>query len=179
MASSELRHDGQAEQDWLSKVSLLAQLRDGLAGERHRATLRARDAAEATTHEENRAEGDKDMRATEASYVARGQAARVAEIERALAQLGAMEIVDIAAAGHRACASAIVVVEQTAPRPGRTTYLLVTAAGGVRLRAGDAEIVTLTTTSPLGAALVGLGVGEEAEIPTPQGVREYRVVEVR
>ena len=49
---------------------------------------RAVDAAEGATHEENRAEGDKDMRSTEASYVARGHAERTVQLEQALVQRG-------------------------------------------------------------------------------------------
>ncbi len=162
----------------IDKRSLLDQLKGELTTELDRATRRARDSAEAATHEENRAESDKDMRSTEASYVARGQAARVSELERNLVQLGAMVLEELGP-GDPIRASAIVVVDQDAPRKGRTTYFLVTAAGGVHLACGGVEVVTLTTASPLGAALIGLSLGDEVEVPTPQGKREYTIVEVR
>ncbi|MCS6899747.1 MAG: hypothetical protein RMJ98_08770 [Myxococcales bacterium] len=58
------------------------------------ATMRrlALDAAEAVGHKENRPESNKDMRLTEASYIARGQAARVLELER---ELGLLRSIDL------------------------------------------------------------------------------------
>jgi transcription elongation GreA/GreB family factor len=54
-------------------------------------------------------------------------------------------------------ASAIVEVEHEIPKKTRTTYFLVTAGGGVRLKTpSGGELLTLATTSPLGAALLGL-----------------------
>ena len=68
----------------IDKRSVLAALKKALEEELERFTRRALDAAEAATHEENKPEGDKDMRSTEASYIARGQAERAKEIEAAL-----------------------------------------------------------------------------------------------
>ena len=50
--------------------------------EEHRDKLAAaqRLTVEGVTHEDAKAEGDKDMRATEASYIARGQAMRVEQL---------------------------------------------------------------------------------------------------
>src|SRR5882724_7497471 len=46
------------------------------------------------THEENKPENDKDTRALEQSYLARGQAQRVVELQGAVNQLKAMELRD-------------------------------------------------------------------------------------
>ena len=59
----------------------------------------------------------------------------------------------------------------------------VLAAGGEHLTLGDAEgaeqsIQTLTPTSPLGRALLGLGVGDEAEVESPQGPRFYEIIDL-
>lgn len=155
----------------LDKRALLAALKAKVSAELEASTRRAQDAADAATHEENRAEGDKDMRATEASYVARGQAERVRELDAALLKLAAMPIKTFGNA-ERAAASALVDVDD-----GKkvVTYFLVTAAGGIAL--GD--IKTLATTSPLGAALLGLGEGDEAEVTTPQGTKCYTVRALR
>jgi transcription elongation GreA/GreB family factor len=162
----------------IDKRALLAALREELQAELARSTQRALDAAEAATHEENRAEGDKDMRSTEASYVARGQAERVREIEHALAKLGAMGVRDFAD-GDAIEASAIVEVEHEIPKKTRTTYFLVTAGGGVRLKTpSGGELLTLATTSPLGAALLGLTAGDEAEVSTPQGTKSHTILRV-
>lgn len=155
------------------KRALLAALRAHLQGELERAVRHAKDAAEATTHEENRAESDKDMRSTESSYVARGQALRAHELEGALARLAGMPVRDFAA-DDAIEVSALVEVEIEDDRA--LTCLLVTVGGGVRLGKG---VSTLLTTSPLGAALLGLRAGDEAEVATPQGAKTVTVVAVR
>src|SRR5262245_31534607 len=158
----------------VDKRALLEQLRAGLRDELERATRHARDAAEATTHEENRPENDKDMRSTETSYVARGQALRARDLELALRRLGVLEVREFAD-GAAIEASAVVEVEEESRR---ISYFVVPAGGGLRLRAGRREILSLATTSPLGRALLGLSVGEEAEVTTPQGSRLVTVIAV-
>ena len=159
------------------KRALLAELLAELDAELERSTRQAKDAAEGATHEDNRAEGDKDMRSTEASYVARGQAARVADIEEARRKLAALDLEELGEA-PTVRAAAIVTVEHAGRR---ATYFIVPAAGGRRLsgaRVGAPEVTTLATTSPLGRALLGLGPGDEAEVATAQGVRAHAVVAV-
>src|SRR3954468_1894740 len=58
------------------------------------ATMHAaqRSVVEGATHEENKPENDKDTRALEQSYLARGQALRVVELQGELNQLKAMEL---------------------------------------------------------------------------------------
>jgi transcription elongation GreA/GreB family factor len=159
----------------LDKTQLLAALREQLVTELARSKARALDAAEGATHEENRAEGDKDMRSTEASYVARGHAERTHQLEQALLKLGAMELRSFSA-GMAIASSALLELEH---RGRRLHYFLVPAAGGERLRFQGLDVQTITPTSPLGAALIGLGEGDEAEVASPQGVRSYEVVRVR
>lgn len=157
------------------KKTLLAMLRDHLATELERSTRIARDAADAVTHEDNRPEGDKDMRSTEASYVARGQSERVREIEHAMLKLAAMPLRNFSP-DDSIEVSALIDVEN---EKGTTTYWLVPAAGGERLALANRPIVTLTTTSPLGRALLGLVAGDDAEVATPQGMRSYAISRVR
>jgi transcription elongation GreA/GreB family factor len=159
----------------IDKRTLLATLKDQLARELERVAERARDAADAATHEENRAEGDKDMRATEASYVARGHTERVLQIEQALARLGAVAVRDFGP-GDAIASSALVELESG---PRRALYFLLPAAGGERMQVQGVEVQTLATTSPLGTALLGLSEGDEAEVATPQGTRVYLIAGVR
>ena len=145
----------------LDKQALLQTLKTRLETELSRAQKRAKDAADGATHEENRAEGDKDMRATEASYVARGQAGRASEMEEAFLRVSALELLSFAP-GARIAISALVELEQDGKR---LHYFLVPAAGGERLQQGGVAVQTLTTQSPLGRALLGLTEGDEAELP--------------
>jgi transcription elongation GreA/GreB family factor len=162
----------------LDKPALHELLKRKLEADLSRAQKRAKDAADGATHEENRAEGDKDMRATEASYVARGQAGRVSEMEEALARISALELLTF---GERSRIAVSALVEAD-HRGKRLHYFLVPAAGGERLEQGGVEVQTLTTQSPLGRALLGLTEGDEAELPARspgEGARVYEIIRVR
>ena len=161
----------------IDKKLLLALLKERLESELERAHKRAKDAADGATHEENRAEGDKDMRSTEASYVARGISGRVAEMEEALLRVSALELVSFPP-GARIAVSALVELAQN----GRhSQYFLVPAGGGERLNVAGVDVQTLTTQSPLGAVLLGLTEDDEAELPGRPGepARVYDVLKVR
>jgi hypothetical protein len=159
----------------MNKREIVRLLRVGLEEEIAAMAKLALDAAEAATHEENKPENDKDMRSTEASYLARGQAARVQELERAHALLGAMELRDFASDAAIE-GSAVVTLSQAKKL---TNCFLAPAAGGRKVTIDGVEIQVVTKASPLGEALVGLSEGDEAEVPTPQGPRVYTVVKVR
>ncbi|MGC4094468.1 MAG: GreA/GreB family elongation factor [Polyangiaceae bacterium] len=158
----------------LDKSRLLSALLTKIGDELQRAKGQAHDAASGATHEENRAEGDKDMRSTEASYVARGHAERTAKLEQAFTLLSHMQVKSFAA-GAAIEASALV----TLSHAGKSlVYFLVVAAGGERLNFEGLELQTLATTSPLGSALLGLSEGDEADVQSPQGARVYEVTSV-
>lgn len=160
----------------IDKRALVEALRERLTAELGRSTGQAVDAAAGATHEENSAEGDKDMRSTEASYVARGHAERVQALKEALVTLGAMMLREFRD-GDAIASSAL--VELTCN--GRDhRYFLLPVAGGERLDLGaGVTLSTLATTSPLGSALLGLTTGDEAEVATPGGARIYEVTRLR
>ena len=160
------------------KKAVLEALKLQLENDLERARKRARDAADGATHEENRAEGDKDMRATEASYVARGQAGRASEMEEAFVRITALELLDFKP-GARIAISALIELLHDGKR---LQYFIVPAAGGERLLVAGTEIQTLTPQSPLGRALLGASEGDEAELPPRQAgepARVYEIVKVR
>ncbi|MFO0671674.1 MAG: GreA/GreB family elongation factor [Polyangiaceae bacterium] len=158
----------------MDKRAIVTALKKGLEADIAAMTRIARDAADAATHEENKAEGDKDMRATESSYLARGQAGRVADLEHAHAVLSSMEI---RAFGSGDTIGSSAYVELT--HGARTLHLFVTTvAGGRKVTVDGVEVQATTTQSPLGAALIGLSEGDEFEIASPQGMRSYEIVRV-
>lgn len=139
----------------------------------------ALDAAEGATHPENKPENSKDMRSTEASYLAAGQAERVRDLERAIAVLSVMVVRDFAPGDEIALSALVEVIAA-----GRAQWLLIAGEGGgrrVRTQLGreSTEVQLVTPVSPLGRALVGAFVGDEVEVRTPQGVKVYEVVSVR
>jgi transcription elongation GreA/GreB family factor len=158
----------------IDKKLVLEALKAQLHTELERAHKRARDAAEGATHEENRAEGDKDMRATEASYVARGQAGRATEMEEALVRVSALELLQFKP-GARIAVSALLEVSHDEKV---LHYFLVPAAGGERVKVNGVEVQTLTPQSPLGRALLGATEGDEVELPPRQAGEAPRVYEI-
>ena len=159
----------------LAKRAILEALLERLTLELERARAQALDAAEGATHEDNRAEGDKDMRSTEASYVARGQAQRAAQLEEAIARLAHLELTEF---GAKDAIQSTALVELSQGKQ-RLYYFILPVAGGECISLGGVTVQTLTPTSPLGSALLGLAVGDEAEVESPQGVRVYEVVSAR
>ncbi|MDC0741027.1 GreA/GreB family elongation factor [Polyangium mundeleinium] len=158
----------------LDKQALLKELRTRLGDELATMARIASEAAAAASHEENKPENDKDMRSTEASYIARGQAERARELERSLALLGAI-YVRAFAPGDGIAATALVTLVH---RGAKLVCFVLPAAGGQRVKVGGTEVQVVTPTSPLGAALMGLSEGDEAEVPTPQGTKVYEVESV-
>lgn len=162
----------------IDKQAVFEAVKRQLEADLQRAQKRARDAADGATHEENRAEGDKDMRATEASYVARGQAGRASEMEEAFVRVSALELLRFKP-GARIAISALIELLHD----GKTLhYFLIPAAGGERVMVDGTEIQTLTPQSPLGRALLGASEGDEAELPARQPgelPRVYEIVKVR
>jgi transcription elongation GreA/GreB family factor len=136
------------------------------------AKARAEDAREAATHEENKPENDKDMRSTEASYIARGMAERIADMERGLAKLISLEV--RAFQDKPIAVSALVTL---ALGGAETQYLLVAEPGGITVDVRGDKYATLATTSPLGRALLGQSEGDEVTAGPKK--HTYEIVSVR
>lgn len=154
------------------------QILDGLrehAGREIKEMVRiAKDAAEAASHEENKPENDKDMRSTEASYIARGQAERVRALEHGLLVLSSMPL-RVFEAGETIQASALV---HLSLGEASTLLFLVPGVGGVKLTVQGIEVQSVLATSPMGSALLGLAEGDEPEVRTPQGLKTYEILNV-
>jgi transcription elongation GreA/GreB family factor len=158
----------------VDKRALVAALRAQIAEDLAVATRAARDAATAATHEENKPENDKDMRSTEASYLARGQAERVRELERSDNALQFLTLRD-ADEGEPIALGAVVTVDLDG---ARITYFIAPAGGGMRTRVGGIEVQVITPEAPLGKALVGRTAGDVASVRVRGAEREYEIVEV-
>ncbi len=135
----------------------------------------ARQTREGAIHEESRAENDKDTRGLEASYLARGQAARVEETEDAVTRLSYLELRSFGSDDPVALSALVSVDVDGAERH----YFLVPAAGGQRVQAGGVEVQLLTPSSPVGRALIGKRAGDSFELTLAGRVRQYEVVQVR
>ena len=145
-----------------------------LRSELHAALTRALDVAraahaaamEGATHSEAKAENDKDTRGLELSYLARGQAQRVAELEAAASDVAAMKLRTFRAQDPIAM-SALVVIEDAGER---RSYFIAPGGGGTIID----NVQVITPQSPLGALLLGKHVADIVEL---RG-RELEIVEV-
>lgn len=127
------------------------------------------------THEEAKPENDKDTRALEQSYLARGQAARVDEATRALAAFVALPLRCFDEDAPIAL-GALATLESDEGEKLRV--LLAPAGAGQRLIDGRGEVSVITTSSPLGKALVGARVGESPEFSGPRGRVVWSVIDI-
>ncbi len=122
---------------------------------RERSHKAARDGA---THEEAKPENDKDTRALEQSYLARGEALRVEELKLSLAEVQTMPLHALPE-GEPAALGALVRAEEDG---AALVIWLAPYGGGATLAGGRVRIVT--PMSPLGRALIGRRAGEECEV---------------
>jgi transcription elongation GreA/GreB family factor len=131
-----------------------------------------RAAREGATHEEAKPENDKDTRALEQSYVARGQALRIEDARMAAADARAISVEPFAK-GSPAALGALVVAEED----GREKlFLLAPSGGGVVLLDGVVQVVT--TKSPMGRVLLGKRAGDACELKVGNRTRELEIVAV-
>jgi transcription elongation GreA/GreB family factor len=127
----------------------------------------ARDEA---SSEESKSEGKYDTRATEASYLARGQAERVDDLRRARSWFEA------ASASPSPCVDLGALVELR--MRGRDDLVYVAPFAAVPVDLGGRTIRVLAAQSPLARALAGAVAGDEVEVEGPQGVVEATVLRV-
>lgn len=125
------------------------------------------------THEEAKPENDKDTRALEQSYLARGQAERVHQLNNDLLTLGQLRVrsfTDDAPIGL----SAIVQLEE---ENGEShLYFLVPAGAGEELSCSLGSVKAVTPQSPLGRALMGTRLFDDVELRSPKAKRVLSIV---
>jgi len=134
---------------------------------------RAQQAArEGATHEEAKPENDKDTRALEQSYLARGQALRVDELRTGLGEVQQMAVRAFND-GAPVALGALITAEE---RDDTLMLLLAPHGGGTRLAGGAVQVVT--PKSPLGRALLGKREGDDCEVALAGKTRDLAIVKV-
>ena len=139
-------------------------------------TRRAQETAAGAVHEEARPEDDKDTRALEQTYLARGQAERVATASRALQIIESLRPAEFA--HDQPIASTALVTIEDEEGVEKTVFLL-PAAGGKKLELPHATVQVVTPSSPLGEGLLGKTEGDELEIRIGTKSRFWTVLAVR
>lgn len=161
--------------DDLDKAEALRVLRELVAQDLARAIDAQLETQRGATHEEAKPENDKDTRALEATYLARGLAERVAALENASGALAALKLRDFGADAPIALGAIVILSAEQGP-PAR--YFVVPAAGGLKLQVGGRALTTITPEAPLGRALLGAYEGDEVTVQTPQGARTLEIERV-
>ena len=128
----------------------------------------ARDEA---TSGESKAEGKYDTRSTEASYLARGQAWRVAELRRQVAWARSLD--PASGAPGQVQVGSLVHLEGE-----RREWVFVAPVGGTTLQVGGVPVKVISPASPLGQALSELEEGDGAEVDSPRGLVEVEILEL-
>ncbi len=130
---------------------------------------------EAATHEEARPENDKDTRALEQSYLARGQAERVISLKTDVDALESL-VVRPFTRDDKIALGAFVIVEDG--EQGKKRLLLAPAGAGETLTTEAGEVKVVTRKSPLGKALLGCQVGDDVELQSPSGLRVMSIIDL-
>jgi transcription elongation GreA/GreB family factor len=137
-----------------AKAVLKRELLDQLEAQLVSARASHAAATEGAISDEARPENDKDTRGLEQSYLARGYAQRVAELEAALTAVATMAV----AKSPRVAIGALVTIRENDVE----RVLYIAAYGGGLVLAGSVTVVT--PNSPMGRALVGKSTDDDCEL---------------
>ncbi len=133
---------------------------------------------EYATGEENKAENQYDTRGLEATYLARGQAERVADLRENLAFFKTTAIKnyhDDMAIGN----CALIEIVNTDIDSDQKTLLMMPKGGGLSLVFENKPVLVVTATSSLGEALLGKYVGDEVKYTSGSKTWEYEIITVK
>ncbi len=161
--------------DLPDKVAVIAALRESLELLIAKHAARAEQTRADATHEEARAENDKDTRGLETSYLARGQAKRTEELAEALHRVRILSPRNFRESDTISLGA---LVRMTREDGESRIFFVIDVAGGTELHLGEAwpAVWVVTPSSPVGRGLLGKQVGDEVEIRRAGAVQEYEIV---
>lgn len=145
----------------VNKQALQDQILHVLRAELDVCLAAAKAATAAATDPDSKAENKYDTRTLEASYLARGQAFRVAELQEAVAAYEAMGAREFTP-GQGIALGALVCLQG---EEGELLYFLGPAAGGTEAEVEGGSVLAITPSSPLGQCLMGRREGEQVKLP--------------
>lgn len=133
-------------------------------------------AYEAATHEENIAENKYDTLGLEASYLTQGQARRLAECKADLAAFEALQPKAFAGNDSVGIGALVTLLDEN---ECEHRFFLGPADGGVKVRLDDRDIIIITTSAPLGKALLNKVAGDEVVVKITDKQTCYEILNVR
>lgn len=144
----------------MTKPAILELIIATLSAELETLTRAAKDAFAAATDPDSKAENKYDTRTLEASYVARGQAQRVADLQESIHHFRALSG-RLLTPPDQVDLGSLVVLETPG---GLAHYLVGPSAGGTEVSADGVEVMVITPSSPLGQKLMGRVPGTSIEL---------------
>ncbi len=145
----------------MDKARIKEQIMAALTLELEKARGAARDSCAAATDPDSKAENKYDTRTLEASYLARGQAVRVAELTEAIADWALFNPGPGIPGGPVKTGDLVTVREA---EEGRVHYFIGPACGGLEVAYQQETIIVITPSSPLGKKLMGARPGAMLEL---------------
>jgi transcription elongation GreA/GreB family factor len=159
----------------MDKRLLIEELLELLNDELAKITISAKTAARSVGDDENRPESKKDMRSTEASYFARGQAIRVASLEESIKMVKFMDILSFSKSSPIGASAVTGILYENGDVK---YYFIVPDAGGRNLTLGNMKITTLAVKSPLGCELIEKKLGDLFEFNIKGNLQELEIIEL-
>ena len=145
----------------VNKADILTQIIASLKEELETCLTAAKAASSAATDPDSKAENKYDTRSLEASYLARGQALRVAELQETLHAFQTLSLRRFER-DDPINLSALVTLKS---EDGESNYFLASAAGGTEIQHAGHEVMVITPASPLGQKLMGKTIGDSVSLP--------------
>jgi len=159
----------------MNKQLLQAKIIQTLEKAQQGATKAALQAHATATNKECVAENKYDTFGLEASYLAHGQAKRVAEYDAALLAYKSLGVISFNEESEIELGSLVQLEDEEC---ATQCLFLGPSAGGLKFEYEDKEITLITTSSPLGEALIGRCIGDEVEMKLAGKNRLYEIVAI-
>ncbi len=129
---------------------------------------------EGATHEDAKAENQYDTRGLEQSYLARGQAERLGQIRQGFDLLEKMQLKTFTE-DSKISVSALLLLDEE----GEQEYFFIApSAGGMKIKSQGRLFRIITPQAPLGRKLMGLQVGDFAEIKVRGQEKSYEIISI-
>ncbi len=130
---------------------------------------------EGVTNEESKPENEYDTRGLEATYLARGQNQRIADLEEVLLMLRHINLKNFGP-NDGISNTALVEIEFNGKK---STVFMLAKGGGIVVKVQGQTIQVVTPSSPLGEALLDQKEGGSAGIESGNDYKEYDILSVK
>jgi hypothetical protein len=158
----------------LDKKKVIDAIVDQIEKELEVAINAAKVAHQDATNEESKPENEYDTRALEASYVARGQAQRVAELKEALYDFKHIALQKFNS-DSAITATALIDVECD---DKKNTLFFMPKGGGIAVVVDGIRVQVVTPSTPLGEALLQTKKGDLVTVDLGKTEKEYEIIDV-